>query len=418
MIFSWFRRSSQEKARQPAAPRCDDCGGHDLDLVDTRDLRGLERTLCVACHSKAVYAGARVQPLILGSATVTLLGGVGVLMALGNVGADARGLRTGGSAQLQELDILRAAIVLSQGDVATHFGWLAVVGALVIAGTVSFESSMRRAESLAASLSRVERRDLRHDIQISRLARLQVGQGMVLIVLMCCLAAYAVATPLVAVCDGLELATECQPVQTWEVVASGSAGAMWVWLATEISRAATAYQSSTSPVGALVGAHEAVLSRRVAEAAERPWGPAVGWMLGLFLSLAVPGITLAIVAVPPQGHVLVVWCATTVLAVVLVIGLRVLRFRHWGTGQGWLLLAAALLAVAVHLGVWVNLTSTTSLNHLQAIAPIVGGGLLAIAWGALLLGLSGRGVAKSLYRLNGIRFPAIFAKRGVADAGR
>lgn len=399
----WFRRRSQEETGYAAAQQCDDCSERELDLVEIRDTHGIERTLCVACHSKAIYAEARILPLMAGPAAVTLLGGWTVLMALGSLGADARTLAAGGNAQLQEFDALKAAIALSQGDVAAHFGWLAVVGALVIAGTVSFESSMRRAESLADALAQVERRELRHDIQILRLARLQAGQGMVLIVLMCCLAAYAAALPLVAVCGGLEIATECRPVQTWQVVSSGSAGAMWIWLVIEISRAATAYQSSTSHVGALVGANEAILSRRVAEVAEEPLGPAVGWAIGLFFSLTVPGIALAFVVELPRGNVLLTWCTTTAFALVLTIGLRVLRFRFWGTGQGWLLLAVILFIVAGHLGMWVNLASTATPKGAPAAVFTLGGaGLLAITWGVLFLGLARKGIAKPLTRLNGI----------------
>lgn len=402
MKLSWLLRwRTKEKTERPPDPPCDGCGDRSADRIPVRDIDGRDRTLCPACYANAAQTQARVWPWVVAIMALTLVGGGLVLAALGNVGSDARALLDVENERLRDSDVLRAAVVLSQGDAATHFAWLAFVAALVIAGAVGFESSMRRVETLASAAEQSRRRDLRQDVQIARQMRFQTNLGMFLMGLMCCLSAYAVAPLLLGACFELKIADECRPVQTWQVVASVSAGAVWVWLGTEIARIGTAYESSAGPLGTYIRAYGAARARRAREVTARRWGPAIGWMAGLTAGFLTLGIVLAALAGPSWPHVLAPWALATSAAVVLVIGARVVQFRLWSSGLNWLVTIVASFVVAGHLWVWGVLTFAVLQIGSSAMAfTVVGAGLLAGGWAALLLGLRDRGVARSLYRFN------------------
>lgn len=400
-LLTLLRWRTKAKTGRPLDAPCDGCGDRSADRTLVRDIDGLDRTLCPACHANTVQTEARVWPWVVTIMALTLVGGGLVLTALGNLGSDARALLDAENERLRDTSVLRAALVLSQGDTATHFAWLAFVATLVIAGVVGFEASMRRVEAVASAAGQSRRRDLRHDVLIARQMRFQASQGMVLMGLMCCLSAYAFAPLLLAACFELEIANECRPLQTWQVVASGSAGAVWVWLGTEIARAGTAYESSAGPLGPFIRAHAAARAHRVREVTAKRWGPAIGWVGGLTAGFLTLGIVLAALAGPSWPHVLALWALATSAAVALVIGARIVQFRLWSSGLNWFATIVASLVVAGHLWAWGVLTFAVQQIDSRAMAfAVVGAGLLAGGWAALLLGLYNRGVARSLYRFN------------------
>lgn len=393
--------------RRPAVPDpqplvCQRCGEASKETVRVVD-EGRTLALCPACHGAAVVGRATEWPryVAIGVVTVGLFPAL-VLFVVALVS---------GPPNFDVASLVRLSMLVARGDLAIHVGWIAFAAALVFAVSFSTENGQRRTEELARHAeSGNDDRDIHRDIQIMRMVKAQVVQGMLLTIMASALATYAIANVALGACAQFQWHSRCDDAPTWLGVMGASAVVPWIWLVTEIARSWAAYQARTGPVGVITRAHDAALRQRIAGFRTKSSHPgAMGWLVGLSVALMSPSLVLVVSTDPWWLAGWTIWNVVVVAMVVIVVAVS---HQLWGSGLEWMFTAMAVVIVVSAIWLWIDAVGAglTIGGAAQQVITVVGGVLMTLAWCILVLGLRGRGPAKSM-----VRFASIGSRRRGSD---